>query len=167
MRKMTHINSFCCATRIFSFINESVVVGVCWYVRAQIYSMCSRLTGSDDGPEPAAFVQEDEAVQQDGHVTISWDFLGHPSVCVEARTGNKLTVEWMGGQVNRSMNHDNKVMSQCHACRGICDYQGSFFFFFSQAFLNVPICQQTTDQDIDSVKVSEENVHLFVCTKCM
>lgn len=36
----------------------------------------------------AVIVQEKEAVQQDGHVTISWYYSGHPSVRAEARAGS-------------------------------------------------------------------------------
>lgn len=41
-------------------------------------------------PTPVGLVQEKEAVQQDGHVTISWYYSGHPSVRAEARAGSNL-----------------------------------------------------------------------------
>lgn len=40
-----------------------------------------RLSGSKDGPKPVDFIQQSESIQQDGHVTISWNYSGHPSVC--------------------------------------------------------------------------------------
>lgn len=111
------------------------------------YTWCgTRLSGSMDGPKPVGFVQQSEAVQQDGHVTISWNYSGHPSVCVEARTGNNLdgwTDGWSG--INRSMDDNaSRIGNQRHVNT---EKKGVFMWIleglvFSEGFTRYNVCQQ-------------------------
>lgn len=59
--------------------------------RERGHSRCGKKHGRRRGdPTPVGLVQEKEAVQQDGHVTISWYYSGPPSVRAEARAGSNL-----------------------------------------------------------------------------
>ena len=64
-----------------------------------------RLSGSKDGAKPVDFIQQSEAVQQDGHVTISWNYSG-ASICLCGGENKKLSgwiVQWMDGWAGRKI----------------------------------------------------------------
>lgn len=69
-------------------------VGSCWWCEKKKrwgHSRCGKEHSRRHADlTPVGPVLEKEAVQQDGHVTISWYYSGHPSVRVEARAGSSL-----------------------------------------------------------------------------